>query len=70
MTTLYSDMRLPKPGELYDNMRNFDRERMLLFDEKQAFDGIARDGLFPVFSNSYAVVILFPYDRLLPFFHP
>ena len=57
MTTLYSDMRLPKPGELYDNMRNFDRERMLLFDEKQAFDGIARDGLFPVFSNSYAVVI-------------
>lgn len=57
MTALYSDRRLPKPGELYDNLRNFDRERMLLFDEKQAFDGIVKDGLFPVFSNSYAVVI-------------
>ncbi len=57
MTALYSDRRLPKPGELYDNLRNFDRERMLFFDEKQAFDGIAKDGLFPVFSNSYAVII-------------
>ena len=57
MTALYSDRRLPKPGELYENLRNFDRERMLLFDEKQAFDGIVKDGLFPVFSNSYALVI-------------
>lgn len=57
MTTIYSDERLPKPGELYDNMRNFDRDRMLLFDEKQAFDGIVRDGLFPIFSNSYVAVI-------------
>lgn len=57
MSAVYSDERLPKPGELYDNLRNFDRDRMLLFDEKQAFDGIVKDGLFPVFSNSYAVVI-------------
>lgn len=57
MTAIYSDDRLPKPGELYDNRRNFDRDRMLLFDEKQAFDGIIKDGLFPVFSNSYAAVI-------------
>lgn len=57
MTAIYSDDRLPKPGELYDNKRNFDRDRMLLFDEKQAFDGIIKDGLFPVFSNSYAAVI-------------
>lgn len=57
MTTVYSDGRLPKPGELYDNLRNFDRDRMLLFDEKQAFDGIVKDGLFPVFSNSYVAVI-------------
>lgn len=57
MSAVYSDERLPKPGELYDNLRNFDRDRMLLFDEKQAFDGILKDGLFPVFSNSYAVVI-------------
>lgn len=57
MTAVYSDERLPKTGELYDNLRNFDRDRMLLFDEKQAFDGMIKDGLFPVFSNSYAVVI-------------
>ncbi len=30
MTAVYSDERLPKPGELYDNLRNFDRDRMLL----------------------------------------
>ena len=57
MTSVYSDARLPKVGELYDNLRNFDRDRMLLFDEKQAFDGIMKDGLFPVFSNSYVAVI-------------
>ncbi|MCI6552340.1 MAG: class I SAM-dependent methyltransferase [Lachnospiraceae bacterium] len=56
MSTLYSDERLPKQGELHENLRNFDRDRLLLFDEKQAYDGMIRDGLFPVFSNSYLVV--------------
>ena len=37
MTTLYSDRRLPKRGELSNNMRNFDRDRMQLFDEKAGF---------------------------------
>lgn len=57
MTMLYSDEYLPNPGELSNNIRNFDRERMLLFDEKKAFDNILREGMFPVFSNSYLVVI-------------
>lgn len=57
MTTLYSDARLPGKGELSNNLRNFDRDRMLLFDEKNAFDGIVEDGLFPVFSNSITAVI-------------
>lgn len=56
MTTLYSDGHLPRKGELSDNLRNFDRDRMLLFDEKNAFDGILEEGLFDVFSNSYLVV--------------
>ena len=34
MTTLFSDKRLPMVGELSDNMRNFDRDRMVLFDER------------------------------------
>lgn len=57
MTTLYSDGYLPRKGELLNNIRNFDRDRMFLFDEKDAFDGIAEDNLFSVFSNSYLVVI-------------
>ncbi len=57
MTTLYSDDRPPKKGELSNNLRNFDRDRMLLFDEKNAFDGVAEDGLFSVFANSYLVVV-------------
>lgn len=57
MTTLYSDSYLPGRGELSNNLRNFDRDRMLLFDEKNAFDGIVEDGLFPVFSNSFLAVI-------------
>ncbi|MDD6491506.1 MAG: methyltransferase domain-containing protein [Firmicutes bacterium] len=56
-TTLYSDRRLPNLGELTDNMRNFDRDRMVLFNEKYVFDGIIRDQMFDVFSNSYLVVI-------------
>ena len=57
MTALYSDEYLPGKGELSDNLRNFDRDRMLLFDESHAFDGVVEDGLFPVFANSYLVVI-------------
>lgn len=57
MTTLYSDGYLPRKGELLNNIRNFDRDRMFLFNEKDAFDGIAEDNLFSVFSNSYLVVI-------------
>ncbi|MDE5589285.1 MAG: class I SAM-dependent methyltransferase, partial [Acetatifactor sp.] len=57
MTTLYSDAWLPGKGELSNNLRNFDRDRMLLFDEKNAFDGILEEGLFPVFSNSITAVI-------------
>ena len=57
MTTLYSDAYLPKKGELSLNNRNFDRSRLALFDEKEAFDGIIEEGLFPLYSNSYLVVI-------------
>ena len=56
-TTIYSDKRLPNAGELTDNMRNFDRDRMVLFNEKYVFDGIIEDKLFDLFSNSYMVII-------------
>ncbi len=55
-TTIYSDEYLPKKGELNNNMRNFDGERIVAFDEKKAFDTIIDCGLFPEFSNSYIVI--------------
>ena len=62
MTTLYSDRHLPGKGELSNNLRNFDRDRMLLFDEKNAFDGVTEEGLFPVFANSYVAVLGKPFE--------
>lgn len=57
MTTAYSDHRLPQKGELSNNMRNFDRDRMVLFDEKSTYDGLIADGMFPDFSNSFVAVL-------------
>ncbi|MCQ2081087.1 MAG: class I SAM-dependent methyltransferase [Lachnospiraceae bacterium] len=54
--TIFSDDRLPLKGELTDNLRNLDRDRMLLFDESRAFDEIIDDGEYPLFSNSYMVI--------------
>ena len=55
-TTIFSDRKLPKTGELYQNIRNFDRERVILFDEQKAYDMIIREGMFPQYSNSYMIV--------------
>lgn len=57
MTTVFSDLRGPGRGELSNNLRNYDRDRMVLFDEKTAFDGIVEEDLFSVFANSYMAVI-------------
>lgn len=57
MTAVYSDKRLPKAGELSSNLRNFDRERLLLFDEKLVFDTLISEGQFPLFSNSYMMIL-------------
>lgn len=56
MKTIYSDECLPDADELSDNLRNFDNERLLLFDEKKAYAGMLSDGLFDLFSNSFLVV--------------
>ena len=54
---VFSDEYLPKVGELNTNLQNFDRDRMLLFDEAKAFDNIIREGLFPLYTNSFLVEI-------------
>ena len=56
-TIIYTDDCLPKEGELYRNIRNIDRDRYVIFDEKRAFDSVIKAGLFPEFSNSYLISI-------------
>ena len=53
---LYSDAYLPKRGELRNNMVNFDRRRMLLFDEAKAYDALLPEE-YPLFSNSFFVTL-------------
>lgn len=57
MHTLYSDKYLPKEGELNLNQRNYDRDRLKLFDEEAVFDSILEEEEFALFSNSYLVVV-------------
>lgn len=54
---IYSDEYLPKIGELTNNTNNFDRERVELFDEELVFNNIIQNGMFPLFSNSFLVMI-------------
>ncbi|MDO4187734.1 MAG: class I SAM-dependent methyltransferase [Lachnospiraceae bacterium] len=55
--TIYSDDMLPNEGELNTNLRNFDNDRVVLFDETKAFDSIIEEGKFDYFSNSFLVVM-------------
>lgn len=50
---IYSDEKLPQPGELNCNLSNIEEERLVLFDEAKVFDGLIREGRFAEFSNSY-----------------
>lgn len=53
---IYSDERLPGKGELINNIRNYDGNRLVLFNEAKGFDSLVNSGLFPIFSNSFLVV--------------
>lgn len=55
-TNIYSDEYLPNLGELCNNRRNFDNDRLYLFDECAAFDNVIKDNMFPFFANSYLIV--------------
>ncbi|MFT8350521.1 SAM-dependent methyltransferase [Clostridium saccharoperbutylacetonicum] len=56
-TNIFSDSYLPKEGELNNNMRNFDKERIIMFDETKVYNMIIKEGLFPIYSNSYLVTL-------------
>ena len=55
-SVIFSDERLPHPGEFKENIRNFDNSRFIAFDEGKAFDETVREGLFPMVSNSFLVL--------------
>ncbi|SFC77980.1 Methyltransferase domain-containing protein [Butyrivibrio sp. YAB3001] len=57
MTMLHSDYYLPGFGELQDNVRNFDRDRMVLFNEKHAYEDLVKDGMYQDFANSFEVIL-------------
>lgn len=46
----------PEKGELADNRRNFDRDRLLLFDERAVFDSLLDEGLFTKMANSFLMI--------------
>lgn len=55
--SIYSDEYLPKKGELTNNIRNFDKDRYITFDEGKVFDNIIGNNDFSYFSNSYLVLL-------------
>ncbi len=54
---IFSEECLPKKGELVNNIRNFDADRYVLFNEAKAFDGIIDAGLFEEFANSFIIIV-------------
>lgn len=55
--TIYSDEYLPRRGDLKQNVNNFDRVKLQLFDEAKVYDSIVENQLFSQFSNSFFVVL-------------
>ena len=54
--SLYSDQWLPGAGELNQNLRNFEGERLVLFNEEKVYDQVIADGRFTEFSNTFLIV--------------
>lgn len=52
---IYSDLRLPAPGDITYRSPNFDRERCDSFDEIKVTDQVCADGMFPDFANSFLI---------------
>ncbi len=53
---IFSDSRLPNPGDVRPVSVNYEKDHYQLFDEKMAIDSLCKDGLFDQFANSYLVL--------------
>lgn len=71
--TIYSDDKLPGPGDLNTNLRNFDADRLVLFDETKAFDSLIEENMFTAAANSFLVLtspdeVMFENELKLPIY--
>ena len=55
-TAIYSQGWLPGKGELVGNRRNFAKDRIQLFDEGMAYDGLLAEGVYGTFANSFLMI--------------
>lgn len=60
---LYSDEYQPKPEELHMQYQNYDRTRLVLFDDSRVLDSLVSNDLFRQFSNSFLIEIYGPECR-------
>ncbi len=55
---VYSDDYLPEMDDLFDIYSpNFDQDRVVLFNEREAFKNVIKNGQFPFFANSFLVEV-------------
>lgn len=52
---IYSDTMLPEKNQLYKNLRNFEDDRLVTFDENSVYNTFISYGVFPLFANSYFI---------------
>lgn len=52
---IYSEDYLPEPGDIRYHSAAYDRDRLRLFDEDIAMDGMCRDGQYEYFANSFLI---------------
>lgn len=67
-THIFSDDRLPRPGECEDNDYNFDGARLECFEECRAVDTIVQAGLYPQLAHACLAVISHRNAPVLPDF--
>ncbi len=53
---IYSDKCLPKAGDINTGFRNFIQDRVAMFDENEALNRAAEEGMFAEFANDYLII--------------
>lgn len=53
---IFSEKRMPTYGELHNNIRNFDSDKVVFFNESKVYNELINSNNFDVFSNSFFIV--------------